>query len=177
MFSNDVLQGSDFDPIAFLKHTLHLPNIDTATNQLTNCVNEVDEKIKASVGTYFDEMLHQVDVCQKAAKDTVKVHASVSSLSSSCSRLSHTIEGSYDAIEASMHEVRNTGVALETLKAVHRIVAAVQKLPTGNDDTDISRCARRLRDVDDLLSKHHDQVSGIHVIDAALSTITSVSTN
>ena len=178
MFSNEVLLGSEFDPIGFLKHTLHLPDISTTTDQLTICMREVDDKIKAAVGAHFDEMLHEVDVSQRVAKDAVKLHSSVSTLSSSCARLSHTIEDSYTVIESSIHEMTNTNAALETLRAVQRIVAAVEKLPSADGDmNDISRCARRLADVDELISQHHDLVSGIHVIDAALSTITTVSSH
>lgn len=174
MFSDDALLDAEFDPVAFLKHTLHLPNVEAEHAKLQRCTDMIDSDIRSAVADNYDEMLQQVDATTKVVKETERLRSNVTTLSSALVRLHHTIEAPFEAIQTSGTELRNATNALDTLRAVQKLLAAVSKLPETNaKDMDIHRAARKLKDIDELLAV--ENLSGIHVVDKALAEVTALS--
>eukprot|EP00758_Cryptobia_borreli_P014760 Tbor_TRINITY_DN5955_c1_g1::TRINITY_DN5955_c1_g1_i1::g.18300::m.18300/K20292/COG5; conserved oligomeric Golgi complex subunit 5 len=171
MFSDDVLMSRDFNPIAFLNHTMHLPNLDQEYARLQRCSDEIDNRIHSAVAEHSEALLDQVHTTTKIVNNTERLQSHLSALSSSCTRLHHTIEIPYDLIQKTGIELRHTTAVLDTTRTIQKLLSAVSKLPT--PVTDLHRAAKKLKEVDELLQC--DNLTGIYVVDRALADVSAVS--
>ena len=172
MISDASLQNAEFDESEYLKRALHLPSVEGEQARLNRCIEHIQSQIRTVIAENTDPLLQQVDSAVDAERNVVLIRGSISSLTSSSRRLKHTIEEPFQQISSKLCEVRHSQQALECLRSVQRFLALVSKLPELLV-SDVARAARSLRDLEDLLA--NGQLSGIHVVDRHLDTVTRCS--
>jgi hypothetical protein len=171
MFSDQQLLGSDFDPTAYLRHTLQLPSFENEQQRLTRCIESVDQELQAAIAENAGDLVENVAQLNAAGTTAEAVQGAVLGAQSSLARLRHVIRDPFVQVEAGVAELRNSSAALEMMRAVYRFLSLVNKLQECGGDP--ARSARLLREIEEILAEH--DISGIEAVDAAMPLVSRTS--